>query len=438
VTTANSCTECMFRSFDYKYVYFNAEISECRAFLESTLQTACADLDLEDPNYDASYIRRDGTFIHLDMGDPFIDWWRDYTPENPNYSQRTDVIITNEALERLEQFSSQDIEKWSIVLSYKTPHQDTAFLPYGTNTAVVGSCERFFDESSKYYNYDRGAICQQMWQIDTQVGRIVTTLKDLSLWENTLIMLTNDNGATSALYANASTYDLNYNYGLNWPYRGVKSSYYQGAVKTIMGISGGALPEIQRGYVNTDLHHVSDIAPTIIAAAGWSEEDMNGISNGEDFDGIPLFSTSKVTSRSHEYIYLSAPTLSEDYEFDSDITTIVLKSGLKRVSVGEGEELNSLGYWATLPKTETIQSSLETCKEGCIWDLATDPYEHVNLADVVDEQVFLDLMGEALGSSSWTNGLQFNSASCDDCSYESDCSDDTAEYYYGYPYYAPW
>merc|ERR1712066_666782 len=115
---------------------------------------------------------------------------------------------------------------------------DTAFLPYGTNTAVSPACERFFNNSSKYYNYDRGAICQQMWQIDNQIGRIVKALKDLSLWDNTLILLTNDNGGTSGQYANDSSAD--YNYGLNWPLRGVKASYYQGAVKTIMGISGSA------------------------------------------------------------------------------------------------------------------------------------------------------------------------------------------------------
>jgi len=438
VITANTSTECMFRSYDYKYVKFNAYNSECRAFSKSTLETACTDLDLEDPNYSEVYVRREGTFLHLELGEPFVDWWRDYTPEDPNYSKRTDVVLTDEAVVKLEAFSNQNVEKWSIVLSYKTPHQDTAFLPYGTNTAIVKACERFFDESSKYYNYDRGAICQQMWQIDTQVGRIVTALKDLSLWDNTLILLTNDNGATSAQYVNASTDELNYNYGLNWPLRGVKSSYYQGAVKTIMGISGGALPEIQRGTVNTDLHHVSDIAPTILAAAGWSEDEMTGISNGVDFDGIPLYSTSTVSSSSHEYIFLSAPSFTGNSKFDDNITAIVLKSGLKQVSLATGEELNSKGYWGTLPKSKTIPTTWETCDEGCVWDLVNDPYEHVNLGGVVDQQVFVDLLDEAYASSSWNDGLEFNMASCEECSHFSDCSENTAEYYYGYPYYAPW
>jgi len=436
VITANSSTECMFRSYVYKYVEFNEETFECYAFSESNLLTACADFDSGYPDYDESYIRRNGSFIHLDLGDPYVDWWRDNIPEDPDYSKRTDIILTNEAVDRLRIFSDEGIAKWSIVLSYKTPHQDTAFLPHGTNTPVVEACERFFDESSKYYNYDRGAICQQMWQIDIQVGRIVTALEDLSLWENTLIMLTNDNGGTSAQYADASGNDLNYNYGLNWPLRGVKGSYYEGAVKTIMGISGGALPDIYRGYINSELHHVSDIAPTILAAAGWSEATMKDISNGEDFDGIPLYSTSTVTSRSHEYIYLSTPDRTESASVN--VTAIVLKSGLKQIAVPESEEENSLGYWATLPTSETIEPTWETCGEGCVWDLGTDPTEHYNLADFVDEQPFVDLLDDAFTSSSWLDALTFNMASCQDCSSADTCTVDTAEYYYGYAYYAPW
>jgi len=437
VITAESSTECMYRSYNYTWVEFNAQTSECRAFYNSTLDTACSDVDRGNEHYADSYIRRDGTFLHLELGEPFVDWWRNKAAENPLYSHRTDVILTNEALERLEILSNQDVEKWSMVLSYKTPHQDTAYLPYGTNTPVVNGCERFFEESSKYYNYDRGAICQQMWEIDIQIGKIVTKLKDLSLWENTLIILTNDNGATSAQYADATGSQLNYNYGLNWPLRGVKGSYYQGAVKTIMAISGGALPEAQRGNINSALHHVSDIAPTILAAAGWSDDDMVGVSNGENFDGIPLYPTSKADSLSHDYIYLSVPAFSSSGVLDDNITAVVLKNGLKYHSVGVGEELNSLGYWATLPTTETIKTTWETCDDGCVWDLVNDPYEHINLADA-DHEPFVDLIEDAFSSSSWNDGLEFDKAACDQCSYFSTCAADTAKSYYGYSYYEPW
>jgi len=438
VITAYSSTECMFRSYNYKYAEFNAVNQECRAWSKLTLEIACPDVDLADPDYDEAYIRRDGSFLHLDLGEPFVDWWRDYSAENPNYSKRTDVVLTDEAIQKLEDFDDEGTEHWSIILAYKTPHQDTAYLPHGTNTEIVQACERFFDSSSLYYNYDRGAICQQMWEIDAQVGRIVTKLKDLSLWDNTLLLLTNDNGATSSQYVNATTTQLNYNYGLNWPLRGVKSSYYQGAVKTVMGITGGALPLAYRGANNTALHHISDITPTILAAAGWSDDDMTGISNGQDLDGIPLYSTSTATSHSHNYIYLSAPAFSSKAKWSSNITSIVLKNGLKQIAVGVGEELNSLGYWATLPRSKTIPPSWETCDDGCVWDLQADPYEKENLGDVASQEVFSNLLEDAYSSSSWRDGIEFKMASCDECSYFSTCTNDSAEYHFGYAYYPPW
>jgi len=438
VITSKSQIECMSRSYDYRYAYFKTDLSQCWAFLNATLETACPDFNTQDVDYNDQYVEREGAFLHFDLGETFVDWWQDYSPADPYFTKRSDVILTEEALVRLEELSSQNAEKWSMVLSYKTPHQDTAFLPYGTNTAVVAACERFFDEDSIYYNYERGAICQQMWEIDLQVGRIVTALKDLSFWDNTLVLLTNDNGASSAQYVNASGPDLNNNYGLNWPLRGVKNSYYQGAVKTIMSVTGGALPEHYRGVVNSDLHHISDITPTILAAAGWSEEDMKGISNGQDFDGIPLYSTSLVSSRSHEYIYLSTPSTTDNPKWNANITAIVLESGLKQVSVGVGEELNSNGYWGTLPTKKTIESTWETCNYGCVWDLVEDPNEHVDLGEFQDQKPFINLLEQAMASSSWNDGLQYDLASCEDCSMFGECEEDSGVYYFGYPYYPPW
>jgi len=438
VLETRSNSECMFRSYDYRYAEYNPDTSKCYSFVKSTLETACADLNTEDIDYNDDYILRGGSFLHLDLDEHSVDWWRDYDAANPYFTKHGDIILTDEAVTKLEEISANEDEKWSVMLSYKTPHQDTSFVPYGTNTPIVAACERFFDESSIYYNYDRGAICQQMWQIDVQIGRIVTALEDLKLWDNTLVMFTNDNGGTSSQYDDATTVELNYNYGLNWPLRGVKSSYYEGAVKTIMGITGGALPDSQRGVVNSDLHHISDITPTILAAAGFSDEDMVALSNGENFDGIPLFSTPTASSRGHEYVFLSAPSFTGEEKWDNNITAIVLESGKKQVQVSVGDELNSVGYWGTLPTWETIESTWETCDDGCVWDLVEDPYEHINLAPGEDQQPFIDLLEEAMTSDSWNDGLTFDRASCEDCSLYSVCDEDSGVYYFGYLFYPPW
>jgi len=441
IITAYSSTECMFRSYDYRYVDYSSEASLCYAFHDSTLATACTDanIELETMSYNDQYIDRNGSFVHLYLDEHAVDWYRDFEPANPFFQKHGDVILTDEALERLKTLSAEAIEKWSIVLSYKTPHQDTSFLPNGTNTPVVASCQRFFNEGSRYYSYDRGAICQQMWQIDIQVGRIVKALQKLNLWDNTLLMLTNDNGASSAQYTEAKGLELNYNYGLNWPFRGVKSSYYQGAVKTIMGITGGALPDSERGVENDNLHHISDIAPTILAATGWSDAEMLGASNGYDFDGIPLYASASAGYTGHDYIFLSAPSFPGESEWEDNITAIVLSNGLKFIKAPTVDDLNSRGYWGTLPRHNTIKTTWESCDDGCMWDLVQDPYEHNNITNEEDWLLFNNLLEEAMASPTWHDGLRFDQAACDICTMNrDDCENDSGIRYFGCLYYPPW
>merc|ERR1719204_1478652 len=196
-----------------------------------------------------------------------IDWWRDTSPETPETTKHSDLLLADEAKQVIQNLSPED--DWSMVLSFHTPHQDSSYLPYGTHSDIIAACSRYFDRSSEYYQYDRGAICQQISMVDTAIGEVVDTLRLSGLWDSTLVIFTNDNGAADGLAINMVDEANVYNFGVNWPYRGRKASYFEGGVKTVLAITGGALPSTMQGTVNNDLHHVSDIAPTILAVAGW-------------------------------------------------------------------------------------------------------------------------------------------------------------------------
>jgi len=344
-------------------------------------------------------------------------------------------VIFDEVMHAIRQQSLTPNERYTMYLALKTPHQDGAYLENGTHTEVVSGCNRFFDHGSPYYNYDRGAICQQMFEVDVRIGEMMDVLKEVGTWDDTLIILTNDNGGTSGQATHLTK--ASYNYAINWPLRGVKGSYFQGAVKTIMSIFGGALPEGLRGTTNHHLHHISDIAPTIIASAGYSDAEISNLSNGTNFDGVPLFGTNLVAYRKHDYVYLSMHSRTNSVNYRSNDTAIVLANGLKYI--GPGPKYGTYGYWGRLPRWETIGPKWENCTEGCVWDLNTDPHEETDIGYTVEHEQFTRLIDSAYKSDLWNNGETFPMASCSQCSCCQSCSNDnTSTEYLGFYYYYPW
>jgi len=427
-------SQCLMESYNFSYCKFYSDTGLCHSYKHSTLPTACKAYNTNQPDYVKTFLTSEGEYVHLDLSHANVDWWRDTSPEYPKMAKHSDLILADEAVKTLHSLSPDD--DWSMYIAFKTPHEDNAYLPYGTNTGVVDACARYFDSNSKYYNYDRGAICQQMSMVDGAIGEIVNKLKSTGLWNNTLVIFTNDNGAAPGQGQDLTDEDNAYNYGINWPLRGTKASYYQGGVKTVLAISGGALPVTLRRTQNDDLHHVADIAPTILAAAGWSDEELAGISDGSGFDGFPLFETSKASYGKHSSLFLSVPTRTSEEQFDDNDTAIVLENGLKYVTPSSW--VNNYGYWGTLPLWESIGPTDDACLDGCVWNLTGDPYETTDIIESVDISEFLNLVDQAYKSNDWTAGISFNYAGCDFCSFNQDCTTDTTIGHMGYRYYVPW
>jgi len=434
VLPTRTFSQCLMESYNYSYTKYSSDTGLCHSYKRTTLPTACKAYSANQPDYVRDYVSSEGEYVHLDLSHAAVDWWRDTSPENPYMTKHSDLVLADEAVKTLDSLSPDD--DWSMYIAFKTPHEDNAYLPYGTNRKVVDGCARYFLRSSKYFDYDRGAICQQMWMVDTAIGEILNKLKSSGLWNTTLVIFTNDNGAAPGQGHNLSDQENAYNYGINWPLRGTKASYYQGGVKTVLAISGGALPAKLQRTVNDDLHHVADIAPTILAAAGWSDEELAAISDGSGFDGYPLFETSKASYGKHSSLFLSVPTRTSEELWDDNDTAIVLENGLKYVtpSIWVGD----YGYWGTLPLWKSIGTTDDACLNGCVWNLTDDPYETTDIIGSVSISEFKDLVGQAYKSNDWTAGISFDYAGCEYCSFNQDCTTDTTIEHMGYRYYVPW
>ena len=114
----------------------------------------------------------------------------------------------------------------------------------------------------------RDKFCENVMALDQLLGEVFESLKDNNLWDNTLVVLTSDNGG-----------DLNEG-GCNYPFSGEKTSYWDGGIKTLAVVGGGYIlntcdinniDKLSTGitrHTRSGLMHSVDWVPTLLSIAG--------------------------------------------------------------------------------------------------------------------------------------------------------------------------
>ncbi len=174
------------------------------------------------------------------------------------------------------------------------------------------------DDEKKMYAKQMEVFAAQMDHVDYQIGRVVETLKRIGELDNTLIIVTADNGAsgegglagtfneTYVLNGMQTPFDANMRNYDNWgqwdsyphyhagwamagntPFPYFKQSEHRGGQHDalVMHWPNGIKA---RGEIRSQYHHISDIAPTIMKAAGIERPDeYHGIKQ-QPFTGVPM------------------------------------------------------------------------------------------------------------------------------------------------------
>lgn len=108
--------------------------------------------------------------------------------------------------------------------------------------------------------------------LDNSVGRLVKALADKDILDDTIIVFASDNGAP--------TVGNFRNWGVNLPFRGKKSTPWEGAVRVPAFIWHSSFkPKVWEG-----LMHITDWLPTLLVAAGsYIDREIDGISQWDSF-----------------------------------------------------------------------------------------------------------------------------------------------------------
>ena len=146
-------------------------------------------------------------------------------------------------------------------------HKTQPFYVHLAYNAVHAPAEAPSDDVKKSNTGDktRDTLMAMLLHLDAGVGRVVQTLKDEGVFENTLLIFLTDNGGAKAMNAN------------NAPLRGFKQQNYEGGIRTPFIVSW---PAQLKGGTTCDVPVISlDILPTALAVAGVP------LPTGQPFDG---------------------------------------------------------------------------------------------------------------------------------------------------------
>ena len=140
-------------------------------------------------------------------------------------------------------------------------HKDEAFFLFVSFTAPHGPPEAKSEDLKQLGHIEdkrRRGYAGLVKSLDDNVGKILETLHDTGLSENTLLVFTNDNGGPTSRGAN------------NFPLKGKKGRMWEGGIRVPLAIRWPG--RIKPGIVVDDPIISLDLLPTCIAAAGKEVE----------------------------------------------------------------------------------------------------------------------------------------------------------------------
>jgi len=208
--------------------------------------------------------------------------------------------------------------------------------------------------------------------MDWTLGKIVAKLKDKGMWDNTLMLVSSDNGGP-VYYVHG----LGYGAANNHPLRGGKMSDWEGGVRVNAFLTGGAVPRAKRGTVLDDYIHECDWYTTFSSIASVDSFDERAHKAGlPPVDGVDhsalLLGTSPPGSGRRTEIHHSVRALTVE-------RWKLITGGIMDEHWSKAMGLPLVPYSGWRPgwgKDALINDmKFKNCGHGCLFDIQADPNE---------------------------------------------------------------
>ena len=170
-----------------------------------------------------------------------VDYWKNKAPDTRNgtydaYTYRSD--LTN------------------IIKQHDTSKPFFLYLPLHNVHAPFQAPKEWIDLYPEGSTCDFRRTFQAMVSVaDNVTGHVVQLMKERNMWDNTLMVVSADNGGAPCA-------------GSNYPLKGAKATLFEGGVRSLAFANGGVLPESMRGKTSEGFIHIADWYPTFCKMAG--------------------------------------------------------------------------------------------------------------------------------------------------------------------------
>jgi len=229
-------------------------------------------------------------------------------------------------------------------------------------------------------NRERRLYAAMASYMDDIMGRIKKKLMDKGMWENTLMVVSSDNGGPTYWLPG-----IGYGAASNVPLKGSKMSDWEGGIRVNAFVSGGAIPAAKRGSKLEDYMHIADWYTTLCAIAGVDPTDTRAAQAGlppvEGFDHSALIvgdgapGSGKRTEMHHSARALTSGQWK------------LITGGMEVLEFHFNESMvygnGSIPYSDYLPGYEgphVMWRNMTDCSAGCLYDVTGDPFETTDIA----------------------------------------------------------